>query len=94
VISSQEVFDVLVSGSCTPNIDFNVYDLIIGKQGLRNGNISISYELIEDCETNVLTLTVTFLQNVTFETPSLTYHVLTAKLADVEALEVKIIETN
>lgn len=94
VIRSQEVFDVLVSGSCTPNIDFNVYDLIIGKQGLRNGNISISYELIEDCETNVLTLTVTFLQNVTFETPNLTYHVLTAKLADVEALEVEIIETN
>jgi hypothetical protein len=42
----------------------------------------------------VLTLTVTFLQNVTFETPNLTYHVLTAKLADVEALEVEIIETN
>lgn len=94
VIRSQEVFDALVSGSCTPTIDFGTYDLIIGKQGLRNGNISISYELVEDCDTNVLTLTVTFLQNATLEAPNLTYHVLTAKIADVDGLEVAIIETN
>ena len=94
VISSQEVFDALVFGTCTPTIDFDTYDLIIGKNGLRNGNISISYELIENCETNVLTLTVTFLQNVTLEAPNLTYHVLTAKIADVDGLEVEIIETN
>ena len=94
VIRSQEVFDALVSGSCSPTIDFNTYDLIIGKKGLRNGNIAISYELIEDCETNVLTLTVTFLQNATLEAPNLTYHVLTAKIADVDGLEVEIIETN
>jgi hypothetical protein len=75
-------------------IDFGTYDLIIGKRGLRTGNILISYELIENCETNVLTLTVTFLQNETLEAPNLTYHVLTAKIADVDGLEVEIIETN
>ena len=94
VISSQEVFDALVFGTCDPTIDFDSYDLIIGKRGLRNGNISISYELIENCETNVLTLTVLFLQNATLEAPNLTYHVLTAKLADTDGLEVEIIETN
>jgi len=94
VISSQEVFDALVSETCTPTIDFVTFDLIIGERGLRNGNISISYELVENCETNVLTLTVTFLQNETLEAPNLTYHVLTAKIADVDRVEVEIIETN
>lgn len=94
VIRSQEVFDVLVSGTCTPTIDFNTYDLIIGKQGLRNGNISISYEFIRDCETNLLTLSVTFLQNMTLEAPNLTYHVLTEKIADIDTLEIEIIEIN
>ena len=94
VIRSQEVFDALVSGTCLPTIDFGAYDLIIGKRGLRTGNISISYELIENCETNVLTLTVTFLQNETLESPNLTYHVLTTKIADVDGLEIEIIETN
>ena len=34
IIRSQSVFDNLVIGTCMPQIDFEAYDLLIGKKGL------------------------------------------------------------
>jgi hypothetical protein len=91
IIHTQNEFDTLVSGDCQPQIDFNTYDLVIGKQNLANGNDSIVYELIKDCVTNNLTLKVTFNQNATEPAPILTYHALIPKLNPSQTLEVDIV---
>ena len=90
VITNQTDFNALVTGSCQPNIDFANYDLVIGKKGLLSGNTSINYELIKDCETNNLTLTVIFVQNATSEAPNLTYHALIPKLTSGQSVMVEI----
>jgi len=91
IIKNQLDFAEFVTGSCQPTIDFAVYDLIIGKKGLTNGNTSIDYELIENCETGNENLIVTFNQNETTEAPNLTYHALIPKLGDEQELNVEII---
>jgi len=91
IIRNQLDFAEFVSGSCQPTIDFSVYDLVIGKKGLANGNSSIDYELIEDCKTGNQNLIVTFNQNETTEAPNLTYHALIPKLGDEQELNVDII---
>lgn len=90
IIRSQMSFDSLVSGSCKPQIDFITYDLVIGKKRLTSGNTSITYELVRDCKTKMLRLTVTFNQNITTVAPNLTYHALIPKLKDDETVEVLI----
>ena len=91
IIRNQLDFTEFVSGTCQPAIDFSVYDLIIGKKRLANGNSSIDYELIENCETGSQNLIVTFNQNETTEAPNLTYHALIPKLGDEQELIVEII---
>ncbi|MFD2890744.1 hypothetical protein ACFS5J_01795 [Flavobacterium chuncheonense] len=90
VITNQTDFNTLVTGDCQPNIDFANYDLVIGKKGLFSGNTSINYEMIKDCETNNLTLTVTFVQNAASEAPNLTYHALIPKLTSGQSVMVEI----
>ncbi|AUC81893.1 hypothetical protein [Lacinutrix sp. Bg11-31] len=91
IIRNQLDFSEFVSGSCQPTIDFSVYDLIIGKKGLTNGNTSIDYELIENCETRNQNLNVTFNQNGTNVAPNLTYHALIPKLRDEQEINVEIV---
>ena len=90
LIQSQSEYDAQVSGPCTPQIDFSLYTLIIGKQGLANGNTSISYNYINDCAVDLNTLTVTFNQNATAEAPNLTYHILSPKVEATTTVEVTI----
>lgn len=91
IIRSQAVFDNLVTGSCTPEIDFEVYDLLIGKKGLTNGFESIDYDgLVKNCNNNELSLTITFVLNATTEAPNVTYHALVPKLAVNEVINVTI----
>ncbi len=90
VIKNQTDYNALVTGSCQPNIDFVTYDLVIGKQALGNGNTSINYELIENCQTGNQTLKVTFNQNETTVAPNLTYHALIPKLKEGQELNVEI----
>lgn len=56
VIRSQADFDRLVTSSCQPRIDFNAYDLVIGKKELPSGNSGIMYTLRRDCKTNQVLL--------------------------------------
>ncbi len=88
LINSQAEFDAQITGTCMPQIDFETYTLIIGKQGLANGNTSISYDYINDCEIDTNTLTVTFTQNATTEAPNITYHILSPKIAESTTVEV------
>ena len=91
IISNQQTFDDLVTEVCMPVIDFATYDLVIGRQGLTSGNDSIRYDLIEICETEAQTLTVTFIQNATSVAPTLTFHALIPKLATAQELAVAIV---
>ncbi|MDX1830531.1 MAG: hypothetical protein R3342_13405 [Lutibacter sp.] len=89
IIRNQSKFDNLVTGSCIPVIDFNSYDLIIGKQGLNNGLVSIDYVLTRDCVTKKLELLVTFNTDLTNVAPNVTYHALIPKLGIEETVNVE-----
>jgi len=91
IIRNQLDFTELVSGSCQPDIDFSVYDLVIGKQGLTSGNDTIYYKLIENCETGNEFLTITFIQDATTIAPTVTYHALIPKLEDGQEHSVEIV---
>lgn len=88
IIRSQQSFLNFTTGTCRPEIDFQSYDLIVGKKGLTSGNSSIEYDLIEDCQEENKILTVTFNQNITTVAPNLTYHALVPKLGDEETIRV------
>lgn len=78
LIRTKSVYDEKVTGTCHPAIDFEKYDLLIGKKGLQSGNQSISYALKKSCAGDE-TLMVTFHQNISAEAPNVTYHVLLPK---------------
>lgn len=89
IIRNQTDFNNLTdSPSCRPDIDFDVYDLVLGKKQLTSGNQSIQYQYMDDCTSK--TLTVTFIQDETTIAPMLTYHALIPKL---EPTEQVIVET-
>ncbi|MFN2422936.1 MAG: hypothetical protein ABR572_04100 [Cryomorphaceae bacterium] len=93
IISTQFWFDSLVTGFCNPIIDFDTYDLIIGRQTLSNGVDGINYSYRRACPTRRYELRVTFTLNDATVAPTVTYHILVPKIADDEAVDV-LIETN
>ncbi len=90
IIKNQSSFENLVSGSCNPQVEFDRFDLIIGKQVVNTGNVSLDYQLNKDCNSNQLKLTVTAKQGLTTVVENLTYHVLVPKLTDGESVQVEI----
>ncbi|MGB3606006.1 MAG: hypothetical protein WA775_02100 [Psychroserpens sp.] len=87
IISTQAQFDNLVTGSCTPDIDFVTYDLLIGKKQLSSGLEKITYDnLMGNCNNNELALNITFTQNIATIAPNVTYHLLVPKLQDGEVI--------
>ncbi|MDW5289250.1 hypothetical protein [Formosa sp. PL04] len=92
VITNQADFESQVEGTCMPEIDFEMYDLIIGNYVLTSGYSNIIYELSEDCDSQELELDVTFNITDVAVTQDVTYHVLTPKLENVAGLTVDIDE--
>jgi hypothetical protein len=93
IIRSQFEFDNRVTGTCTPQIDFEIYDLLIGKRQLNKKVTEVVYDQLgEDCENGQLTLVVTFRFNDTDENTNLTYHTLVPKLETNETVIVTIYE--
>lgn len=91
IIRNQNDFDSMTDDlTCRPQIDFEMYDLIIGKKQLTSGNDSIQYEYIDNCITKKLK--VIFLQNETLIAANITYHALIPKLSVQESVEVELIE--
>ncbi len=88
IIRTQSSFDDLVTGNCSPQIDFDRFDLIIGKQVVTTGNVSLDYKLMNNCVNNRLDLTITSVQGLTTVVENLTYHVLVPKLNDKETVDV------
>lgn len=90
VIRSKEAYDHQVTGNCHPEIDFNLYDLVIGKQSLSTENDTITYNLKRQCSDNKLKLTIDMLQTDAAKPDIVVYHALIPKLGDEEGLSLEI----
>jgi len=90
IIRSKEAYDSQVSGSCHPEIDFALFDLVIGRQSSGNNNASITYDLRRTCPDKELTLTVDLIQGMATVPDNVVYHALIPKLGDEESLNIKI----
>lgn len=93
IISSQLWFDSLVTGLCNPDIDFDNYDLIIGRTSFVRGVEEVSYSYRKACPTRRFEMRAVFTLNDQAVSPTVTYHILVDKISDDEAVDVRI-ETN
>lgn len=93
LIQDQDTFDKLVSGDCKPTIDFDSYNLLIGKKGLLSGNDSIRYEIEKTSDGTGLNVKVIFLQNITTVAPNITYNVLLPKEFELKNINVETVVT-
>ena len=89
VLHNQEEFDALTEG-CSAAIDFNTYDLVIGKRGLPSLLDTITYALKRSCETNGLELEVNIATTAATQPDYITYHSLIPKLEQ-EEIAVRIV---
>ncbi len=79
IINNQKDFDAHIkSTSCSPQIDFDKYTLLIGTKILTSGCSGINYELkkITAGQKESLSMTVRFELNLTTVAIGVTYHVL------------------
>ena len=90
IIRSKEEFDSKVSGICHPDIDFALYDLVIGKQSTANEVDTILYEYGTLCPDDELTLSVDIVQSLITTPDNVVYHALLPKLGDGEDLTVNL----
>ena len=86
IIRSKEEFDSKVSGICHPDIDFNLYDLVIGKQSTCNMVDTVLYDYGTDCPDAKLTLNVDIVQSDITTPDNVVYHALLPKLGNGEDL--------
>ncbi|MCX6255737.1 MAG: hypothetical protein NTV31_14870 [Bacteroidia bacterium] len=90
IIRSKETYDTKVTGTCHPEIDFSLYDLVIGKQSTGNFNDTILYDLRKTCPEKELTLTIDVIQSDITQPSTVAYHALIPKLGDEESLNIRI----
>ncbi len=90
LISSQEQFDDEVTGFCRPELDYASVDLIIGRTVLNRGFQSVSYTYNRACPTRRYELRVLFTLTDEVVSPTVTYHVVVPKIAETEAVDVRI----
>lgn len=88
IIRTKEEYDKEVSGPCHPDIDFSLYDLVIGKQSSGNENDTILYDYRTVCPDNILTLTVDIVLSDISRPDNVVYHAVIPKLGDEETLQV------
>lgn len=88
VVRSKESYDSLVSGNCHPDIDFSLYDLVIGILTISNSNDTILYDLHRTCPGAELTLTIDLIQLAVTQPSTIVYHALIPKLGDEESLNI------
>jgi hypothetical protein len=90
IIRSKVDYDTKVTGVCHPDIDFSIYDLVIGKQSSANSNDTILYDYKRTCPDKELTLAVDIVQSAVRVPDNVVYHAIIPKLGDQETLNIKI----
>jgi len=88
IIRSKEAYNDEVAGPCHPDIDFSIYDLVIGKQSSGNENDTILYDYRSVCPNNESTLTVDIIQSDVTRPDNVVYHAIIPKLGDEETLQI------
>ena len=89
IIHTQEDFERQVSGTCIPNVDFDRFDLIIGKKQVQSGVEVVEYEFERTCA-GKLRLVVEIERNLATVISDVTYHVLVDKIAEGETVDVEV----
>lgn len=82
LIQTKADYDNQVSGSCHPDIDFNTYDLVIGKQSTPREVDTIYYDYGIACPENDLTLNVEIVEGDADSPDVVVYHALIPKQAN------------
>ena len=86
VIRSKDDYDTKVSGTCHPEIDFTLYDLVIGKQATTFRNDTILYDYRIACPEDQLSLSVDIIQSDVNVADEVVFHAMIPKLGDEEPL--------
>jgi hypothetical protein len=90
IIRSDEEFNSKVTGTCHPDIDFALYDLVIGKQSTANEVDTILYEYGTVCPDDELTLAVDIVQSLITTPDNVVYHALVPKLGDEQGVFINV----
>jgi hypothetical protein len=88
IVKTKESYDNIVSGICHPEIDFSLYDLLIGILPLSNSNDTIEYYLSRTCPGVKLNLSVKLIQLSDNKPSTIVYHAIIPKLRDYESLNI------
>ena len=74
--------NIQVSGTCHPEIDFDMYSLVIGRQSTTREVDTIYYDYGIACPDNELTLTIEIVQGDAVVADNVVYHALIPRLKD------------
>lgn len=88
VINSQQELSSYMNSDCIPQIDFNIYFVVIGDKRFSTG-VSLFEEKVEENNKEIV-YTVTFLTHLTTVAQSVKYHAVIKKTYDKK--EIKVIE--
>ncbi len=90
VIRTKDDYDTKVTGTCHPEIDFTLYDLVIGKQATTYRNDTILYDFRIACPEDALNLSVEIIQSATNVADEVVFHAMIPKLGDEELLYINV----
>ena len=90
VIRSEDDYDTRVTGTCHPEIDFNLYDLVIGKQATAYRIDTILYDYRIACPEDQLSLSVEIIQSDANVADEVVFHAMIPKLGDDELLYINV----
>jgi hypothetical protein len=88
IIGTDAEYDTKVTGECHPDINFDAYNLVIGKQSLTYLNDTIIYTYKRACPDEVLTLTVDIIHTTQLQHDTVVYHAIVPKPTQDEQLSV------
>jgi len=94
IIRNQEDYDLHIDAKCNPEIDWVRHDLIAGMVGLSRGLATIDKQLIMNCNTNRLVLTVDISTNITAVAPLISYNAIIPKLEGNQVFNLEVNVTN
>lgn len=90
IIQNKADYDNKVSGTCHPEINFDLYYLVIGKQSTTKEVDTIYYDFGISCPENDLTLNIEIVQGDAAVPDNVVYHALIPKQENPEPIVVNV----
>jgi hypothetical protein len=91
LIRNQDEFEMLVASNCSPDINWQEFDLIAGQRSFDRGVDSVVKSLVRDCLNNQVILRITFNLNDTTEAVTISFNTLIPKLSNDQLIFVEFI---